>query len=53
MIDIASVAPCSVLLLPQPPEEGQWFAERPKPLERLYRPRISVNAFMQASGGVQ
>jgi hypothetical protein len=53
MLDIASVAPCSVLLLPQPLEEGQWFAERPKPLELLYRPRIAANPFIQAPGGIQ
>jgi len=53
MLDVASEAPCSVLLLPQPPEEGQWFAERPKPLERLYRPRMATNAFIQASGEIQ
>ena len=53
MLDIASVAPCSVLLLPQPPEEGPWFAERPKPLELLYRPRVTANTFIQASGGIQ
>ena len=53
MLEIANVAPCSVLLLPQPPEEGQCFAERPKALARLYRPRIAANAFIQASGGIQ
>jgi len=53
MLDFASVAPCSVLLLPQPPEDGPWFAERPKPMEVLYRPRIAANAFMQASGELQ
>jgi len=53
MVDVATVAPCSVLLLPQPPEEGPWFAERPKPIALLYRPRIATNAFVQASGGIQ
>jgi len=53
MIDVASEAPCSVLLLPQMPEEGQWFAEQPKPLERLYRPRTASNACIQASGGIE
>ena len=53
MLEIASVAPCSVLLLPQPPEEDQWFAERPKSLGLLYRPPIAANTFIQASGGIQ
>jgi hypothetical protein len=53
MLEIASVAPCSVLLLPQRPEEGPWFAERPKPLELLYPPRIAASAFVQAPGGIQ
>jgi hypothetical protein len=53
MLDIASFAPCSVLLLPQPPEEGPWFAEQPKPLELLYGPRIAANTFIQDSGGIQ
>lgn len=53
MLDIAIVAPCSVLLLPLPPEEGQWFAERPKPMELLYRPRVAANTYIQASGGIQ
>jgi hypothetical protein len=53
MLDIASVAPCSVLLLPQPSEEGPCFAERPKPLELLYGPRIAANTFIQASRGIQ
>jgi hypothetical protein len=53
MLDIARLAPCSVLLLPQPPEEGPWFAEQPKPLELLYGPRIAANTFIQASGEIQ
>jgi subtilisin family serine protease len=32
---------------------GPWFAERPKPLELLYGPRIAANTFIQASGGIQ
>ena len=53
MLDIARLAPCSVLLLPHPPEEGPWFAEQPKPLELLYGPRIAANTFIQASGEIQ
>ena len=53
MLEIASAAPCSVLLLPQPPEAGQAFAERPKPSELLFRPRIAADAFIQGHGGVQ
>jgi hypothetical protein len=53
MLEIASVAPCSVLLLPPPPEEGPWFAERPRPLELLCRTRIAANTFIQAPGGIQ
>jgi hypothetical protein len=53
MLEIASEAPCSVLLLPQPPEDGQWFAERPNPAATLRRPRIADNAFIQAPGGIQ
>jgi len=50
MLEIASVAPCSVLLLPQPPEERQRFAERPSPSEWLFRPRNASNAFIEVSG---
>jgi hypothetical protein len=50
MLEIASVAPCSVLLLPQPPEERQRFAERPSPSEWLFRPRNATNAFIEFSG---
>ena len=53
MFELASVALCSVLLLPQPPEEGPWFAERPKPSEQRFRPRIGSNAFIHAPGGIQ
>jgi len=53
MLDVASVAPCSVLLLPQPPQEGPWFAERPKPVEMLYRPRTAANPCIQSPGELQ
>jgi hypothetical protein len=53
MLEMASVAPCSVLLLPKPPEEGQWFAELSKPLEMLFRPRIAANSFIQGPGEIQ
>lgn len=52
MIEIASMAPCSVLLLPSPSEERQCFAERPTPLASLPRPRNSSNVSIPAQGGV-
>lgn len=53
MIEIARMAPCSVLLLPSPPEERQCFAERPTPLASLPRPRNSSNVSIPAQSGVQ
>ena len=53
MIEIASVAPCSVLLLPAPPEESRYFAERSTPLASRSRPRIDPNVSIPAQGGVQ
>lgn len=35
MLEIASEAPCSVLLLPPPPAENQWFAEQPNQKRRF------------------
>lgn len=53
MLDIAGVVPCSVLLLPPMPEEGQWLAERPTPLASALRPRVEPNVSIPAIGGVQ
>jgi hypothetical protein len=53
MLEIASVAPCSVLLLPPPSDEKQWRDERPAPLASLRRPRNSSNVSIPAEGGVQ
>lgn len=53
MLEIASVAPCSVLLLPPPPEAGQWFAERPTPLATSLRPPFAPTPSVPAPGGIQ
>jgi nucleotide-binding universal stress UspA family protein len=53
MLKMASQAPCSVLLLPQPPEAGPWFAEQPKPSELLDRPRAAANQVIQAPREIQ
>jgi hypothetical protein len=53
MLDIAGVAPCSVLLLPPLPEEGQCFAERPTPLASALRFRVDPNVSIPAIGGVR
>jgi len=52
-IEIASVAPCSVLLLPPPSEAKQWHDGRPASLASLSRPRISSNVSIPTQGGVQ
>ena len=53
MLESASVAPCSVLLLPPPSEDKQWHDGRPALLASLPRPRISSNISIGAQGGVQ
>jgi hypothetical protein len=53
MIEIASVAPCPVLLLPPPVEDREWLAERPTLLVSPPRPRVSSNMSISAPEGFQ
>jgi hypothetical protein len=53
MLEVASVVPCSALLLPPPLEERQWFAEHPTPLVSLPRPRVDPNPSIPSPGEVQ
>jgi len=53
MREIASVAPCSVLLLPPPRKKAQWFAERPTPLPSRLPPRVEPNASIPAPEEIQ
>jgi hypothetical protein len=53
MLDIATVAPCSVLLLPPPREENQWLAEPPRPSASRLRPQFAPTLSIAAPGGIQ